>query len=133
MATLAEIKNNPAKFLGEEGTQEEYQMFVQAVETLIREGVPEKDAIAAVWDWGAWFLGADAVLNYNWRPTHRLVYGTEGTLYMMRVDNVLYPVLEWFVGVSKSKYEVGEDGEVFYDGRPFGARLENVPVRMSNR
>ena len=55
MATLAEIRTNPAAYLGEGGEPEDYDLFVRAVEVLTSTGIPEDEAIDLVWNDGDWY------------------------------------------------------------------------------
>jgi hypothetical protein len=55
MATLAEIKANPAAYLGEGGEPSEYEAFIEAVEALMAIGNAEQDAIEIVWNDGDWY------------------------------------------------------------------------------
>lgn len=63
MATLAEIKANPAAYLGEGGEPNEYARFIEAVEALIARGMDEQDAIALVWNEGDWYGRALAIVE----------------------------------------------------------------------
>jgi hypothetical protein len=63
MATLAEIRNNPAAYLGEGGEPGEYEAFIHAVEALIARGMNEQDAIGVVWNDGEWYGKAIAIVE----------------------------------------------------------------------
>jgi len=61
MATLAEIRANPATYLGE-GSADDHELFVIAVEVLTSTGIPEDEAIDLVWNDGDWYPGVVTVL-----------------------------------------------------------------------
>lgn len=115
MATLAEIRDRPADYLGEDDDEVDYQMFIDAVEALMVSGLSEEDAIKTVWHEGDWVPVADAIVRGEWRPTHR-VRDELGTHYYMLAEGGLYTPAEW-VFATDPTYEF-VDGELYLNGRP---------------
>lgn len=114
MATLAEIKARPDAYLGE-GTGQDYNEFIEAVETLMAAGIGEAQAVEIAWNDGDCGVPVSAIRD-GWIPTHVITSPFGQTYVMCGDNNALYTAAEW-VYCDNADYEFDTDGTLLFQGR----------------